>query len=565
MRRPRTSTLASHVALALLALAFRAFVNEAENAGRVHERQDESHYVHVALQLLLGDWDVDYFINPPLYSLLLAACSAVWGLVQLALGTYGSWEEFAVAMAIDTGDVTRIGRGLSSAAGVGGVLALFEVGRRAYGWTAGFTAGAALAVDWMHARSAALAGNESLLVLLLVVAFGLASSFVARPGARKHAAMWIVFGLACATKYSAGLFALPLLAASWIARGREGWSPLAPRALAGLAAAPLAFLAGSPWVLAHPREFLHQFGAQSEFLHGGYLRAEAEDGALGYAYYALEFPAHNVGLAFSLICAAGIVHAFARVVRLRDARAALLLLAFVPAYLYLGSGVFFRMRFLLVAIPFVLLAGGALVGAMTRAAAPRAAQGAVLLLALATLGEPGLDNWRRLEFAYGTRDSRAPHVAWLEENVAPGERLMELTTCARPLLGDRDRLAELGLLDTPPTHAAARRRLEEHLATTLDLHQVGPLVQRSGSLDELEAALRANGVDRLVLVVTEPLYRDNYAKLPDFPRYAADPVFARCRYWPELLQWFARLPRSEEVLAPYGTQPAVMSVAELPR
>ena len=265
--------------------------------------------------------------------------------------------------------------------GVGAVAAAWWLGRRAYGELAAITAAAVVAVDTTHVAYSRMAVTD--VPLTLAVAGSLALMISGR-------LEWagVVAGLAAGFKYPGAFLLVPLVVAGW---GR--WRRLA--LAAGLAAA--AFLATSPFVLAHPEQ------AADDALR---VQRLAREGWLGFEHDRAAPVAFAARLWWGLgpVLAVAVAGLFVALVRRR--RADLVLGAFVLAYF--GSLLTLDAHFDRYVLPLVAPLG-ALAGRV-RALAPVA-----LLLLLVPLA------WSIREAVRLTRtDTRVAAHDWIERNVPTG-------------------------------------------------------------------------------------------------------------------------------------------------
>ncbi len=547
-------------AIVLLAAWLRFWPDGSVVEGRTFERHDEVHYVDLARKFLNGSFEVRYFINPTLYAYLLAGASAVVGAARRVVGLESSFEAFVVRETLCPFVLTITGRALSIAASALSVFVLARIGRRLFSPAVGLVAALLLALDRLSAQRAVLCGNESLVVLLGLLAFDRMAA--AAGGGSSRSSRFItglLLGLAAATKYSAGILVVPC----FVALG-GGVAP----ALAGAAAG---FALGAPMALLHPSDFLRGFSTQAAFLHEGYRESDALEGERGFGFYLRTFPGSHHGLALALACAAGIVASLALAARRRDRRQLLLLCGSLPLYVYLGTGIFHRDRFLMPAVPFVLLHGAWLVDRVAFAAARllRSDRRAVASLALGlaavtAAATPGVMATRRfLQGRYGHPEPMSALLEQVQAALEPGERVAELWFRRTDrLFLDDDPWSSLGLerpaaelLD--PARAALRRRGLQPDRSTLP-----PLVERCPTLAELKRAILDLRVDAIVVVAPS-----HYAFEPVASERGSRSVdLFRCGYRDELLAWLRSLDDRVVATTPNGlTMAAILELARAPK
>jgi hypothetical protein len=521
--------------LALVALLlgtaawFRSDLDNSDAPGRTWARNDEGNYVWRAVAALRGDREVRYFINPSATIHYTYALTAIAGRVAVARGDYPDYRAFVRAVAENDYLPTMIGRGVSAFAGTLGVLLLYLIGRRLISARAGFIGAAALAIDYVHCERSTLLGNEAATTCLVLAFFLALLRWLDGPTVARGILVGALLGAACSTKYNAGVHVATMAAATLMAWSRrpEGVGRTSPRYFAAWCAAPVAFFAVSPYALLNFGAFLRDFATQAEFLSEGWNRDDATRALRGWERYVAEFPRMQAGLPFAICVAAGIVYAAVVAVRKKSRAAILLLAASLPAYLYLGSGIFAMSRFLLPAVPFFLLLGGWAVDAALNAAAripgtgplaldaplhaaPLRGASTALAAALALLGAAGADNRERVYALHGATDTRG---AILRESQRLMDGVPAFAALAYPPM--------LYVYDGVP----GARRLAE-------------LIEASPTLDALRARFAEDGV-RAVCLVVPPAEPKRLATLPNRLR---DARLESCGYWPQFVAWLESLP-----------------------
>jgi len=244
------------------------------------------HFVPRAIAMFGHDLNPHYFANPPAFTYVLHLLFAVW---------FGGRAGVEHSAAAHPGDVYVVARATAAALGTVALWLLYLVGSRLLGRAAGLLAAALEAVAFLPVFYAHLALNDVPTLAPLTLSL-LGSAGVLRKGRLlDYLVAGIGLGLAAATKYTAGIVLLPLLAASVMhmqGSEREPHSPAVARALTGMVlaavAAALAFLAGNPYAVLDYASF------HRELLHQSSLSAEAQGklgapmtGGLSYYLWAL--------------------------------------------------------------------------------------------------------------------------------------------------------------------------------------------------------------------------------------------------------------------------------------
>ncbi len=151
-----------------------------------------------------------------------------------------------------------------AAFGVGAVAATWWLGRAAYGRTAGFVAGAAVAVETIGVAYSHAAVTDVPMTALIAVSLALAV---------KGRLEWagVAAGLAASAKYPGVFLVVPLVVAGWGAWRRLG---------ASLVLAVAAFFATSPYVLVHPSQAWDDATRVQRLAREGWLGFEHDSFAL---------------------------------------------------------------------------------------------------------------------------------------------------------------------------------------------------------------------------------------------------------------------------------------------
>ena len=504
---------------------------------RAHWRQDESNHFPLVCRFLNGGFDVREFKNPTFSDYVVAGASALVGGARRLLGLDPSFGAFVARETVAPHVALWVGRIVSILASAASVAVVARLGRRLFSASVGLFAGLLLALDGVAAWSAPLCGNESLVVLLGLLAVATA---IGGGSLRRRFASGLLLGLAVSTKYSAGILVLPI-ALAW---GLRAW----PVALT----APLAFVLGSPMAVLNFEDFLRGFRTEGSYLHSGYFAMDRARHELGFVYYLRTYAESHQGVVLASLCAVGIVASLALVVFRRDRTHALLLAASTPLYLFLGSGIFNSERFLLPSVSFIALHGAwALDRLLARVAWLRARPDVAFAAGLAVIGGAAASTTAEQQAAlgrrFGTPEPACVLLAELKPSLAPGSRVAQLAIPGDfRLLLDADPWTEMSL----PAPSDEERRIAAEWLAARDLlptsAPLGRLVLESDSLAQLQESLRSSRVDTLVVVVpTHQLFSGQRIRPA-----AGDERLAACPFWNELADWLASLPRRAFALSP---------------
>jgi hypothetical protein len=247
----------------------------------VYNTDENDHFVPHAVRMFEeGTLNPHYFANPPAYTYLL---HFVFGLY------YGGGHAVVHAYLTDPTSVYTLARVVSALLGTLALWLLYLTGARLFSRGVGLLAAAVLAVAFLPVFYAHLALNDVPTLAPLTLSL-LGSAGVLRKGRlRDHLLAGIGIGLACATKYTAGIVVIPYavaLACSWWERRSRTES------LAGLALFVLS--AAAAFVIANPYALLDYHSFHAELVHQSTLSAESQgklgapkDGGLAYYLWSL--------------------------------------------------------------------------------------------------------------------------------------------------------------------------------------------------------------------------------------------------------------------------------------
>ncbi len=239
-----------------------------------YNTDEAQHFVPHAVEMFRkSTLNPHYFANPPAFTYLLHF------LFRLS---YGSPEGVVRALELHPEGVYTLARVAVALLGTGSLWLLYATGARLFGRAVGLLAAAIEAVAFLPVFYAHLALNDVPTLFPLTLSL-LGSAGVLRKGRRRdYLLAGVGLGLACASKYTAGIVLLPLLAAAtarylnveadaraYIVGRRAAIGLL----LAGLAAL-LAFFVANPYAVLDYADF------HAELVHQSTLSAEAQ-GKLG--------------------------------------------------------------------------------------------------------------------------------------------------------------------------------------------------------------------------------------------------------------------------------------------
>jgi hypothetical protein len=431
---------AALAAVAVLALAVRLWGLDWQLPWQFHP--DEGHYSWKAMDLISQETlNPKYFRNPSFLTYVLLAEYRLLGFQPARLD-----EQAATADGLfrPPSGVAYVGRLTSALLGVLNVLAIGWIGWRALGPWTGVLGALFLGLAFIHVRDSHYATNDVPAVFLLTLSVAASATILERPRLLAYVLAGLFGGLATSTKYSAGLFVVPLLAAHaltvWRAanptsavatesgqpgrtptppprRGRgKGWGLILPLALTGLVAI-LAYLAGTPYTVLDFPKWLADFRTQASFV---------DESWEGQAKLPLGVPyllAWGAGLGWVML---GLAVVGIGLLARRKPGLTLVLAGFPVAYvLFMLRSELFFVRFALPAVPFLCLFAAAAVAEIARLAANRSRGLGIAVFVtfgVAALVQPTLETVRH-NLLIAQEDTRALAARWAVENVPRGAKM----------------------------------------------------------------------------------------------------------------------------------------------
>jgi 4-amino-4-deoxy-L-arabinose transferase-like glycosyltransferase len=238
-----------------------------------YNADEADHFVPKAIAMFGHDLNPHYFANPPAFTYVLHLVFAVW---------FGGGAGARHAFALHPDEVYTLARVIAALLGTAALWLLYATGARLFNRGVGLLAAAIEAVAFLPVFYAHLALNDAPTLAPVTLSL-LGSAGVLRKGRRRdYLVAGVGLGLACASKYTAGIVLLPLLAATAtrylsVPPGARAYV-VGRRAMIGLllagASALVAFLIANPFAVLDFKSF------HSELVHQSTLSAEAQ-GKLG--------------------------------------------------------------------------------------------------------------------------------------------------------------------------------------------------------------------------------------------------------------------------------------------
>jgi hypothetical protein len=242
----------------------------------VYNVDEGAHFVPRAIGMFGHSANPGYFINPPAFTYLLHAIFAIrWG---------GDRDAVTAAFALDPSTAFTLARVASATLGAAAVALLAIAGARFAGPRAGLVAGAVMALAFLPVHYSHLALNDVPALMPICLALVGVAGIYRNGRMREYTLAGVALGLGCATKYTAGIIVVSLLAAAVVSRA-GGRREARIRGVAVAAACAVgAFLLANPYSVLDARAFLGGLHKQSSTAGevGGKLGLEQRSPLLYY-------------------------------------------------------------------------------------------------------------------------------------------------------------------------------------------------------------------------------------------------------------------------------------------
>ncbi|HTR73597.1 MAG TPA: glycosyltransferase family 39 protein, partial [Solirubrobacteraceae bacterium] len=390
-----------------------------------YNADEADHFVVHAVEMFAeGTLNPHYFANPPAYTYVLHFLFAAW---------LGGGAAVKHAFGADPTEVYTLARVAAAVLGTIALWLLYATGARLFGRGVGLLAAAIEAVAFLPVFYSHLALNDVPTLAPATLSL-LGSAGVLRSGRpREYVVAGVGLGLACASKYTAGIVLLPFAAAAAAryldASVELGSARAGRRALGGIALAGVS--ASAAFLIANPYAALDYADFHAELAHQSTLSAEAQGklgapkgGGLEYYLWTLTW---GLGWAPALAALGGALSVFGR-----ERVLGWLLVPAPCAYLlFMGlQGRYFG-RWLLPIFPILCLLAAffvvqLIVLARRRLARARVAWAAPLVAALlvAALLAQGLIYSVHSGKALARADTRNIARAWMVAHIPAGARIV---------------------------------------------------------------------------------------------------------------------------------------------
>ena len=441
---------------------------------------EADHFVPRAIRMFEHGLNPHYFANPPAYTYLLHAVFAVW---------YGGAAGATAALDANPTGVYTLARLVAALLGVLALWLLYATGARLLSRAAGLLAAAIEAVAFLPVFYAHLALNDVPTLAPLTLSLLGSAGVLRRDRARDHVLAGLGLGLACASKYTAGIVLvtyLAALAARFLAprpseRSAPGEhsaaEPMRARARHACACAALtalvalaAFLIANPYAILDFSAFRHELAHQSSLSAEGQGKLGApKEGGLIYYLWTLTW---GLGWIPALAALGGALTVWRR-------ERALGWMLVTPVVLYLAfmglQGRYFG-RWLLPIFPLLCLLAALFAIELVQALARRAPRLrlAIAALAVAALLAQGLIYSLHAGLVLSRADTRSLTRRWMVAHIPAGTPIV-VEPVSPNIWGERwtkypsllSRIAPDGALETSRTRLVSIENYELTLSPAL--------------------------------------------------------------------------------------------------
>lgn len=366
------------------------------------------------------------FAWPPFYAYILMVEYAIFLIAMRLSGQ--PFEVIIKQISFDPSPLYLLGRTTSALLGALTVLVAYALGKRAFNWLTGLMAAWFVGVGFLLVRESHYAVNDALLTFLSTSSIW-GCILVASKGRRQdYILAGITAGLAFATKYTAVFLVVPLILAHMVSskgiKRSLSWLKLKDLFLGGMAFLSSAII-GSPYFLLKPGKVwqdvigsIYVYGQQG--FEGWQL-----DTAGGYLFY-LKTLWWGTGPYLAILAILGLGITF-----IKKPKVAFVLVSYpLLLYLFMGAQKMYFARFILPAIPPLLVLASGTLHTIVRKLARRYIHsnsaiflGASLLVCSMLVSIPTLVDSLRYDFLLSQADTRTIAKEWIEQNIPQGAKI----------------------------------------------------------------------------------------------------------------------------------------------
>lgn len=376
----------------------------------------------------------------------------------------------------------------SALLGTATILLVIDLGRRAYGWSAGLIAGAGLAVAFLSVRDSHFGTPDTALALAVTGALCLAIRSIRQQGKRPLLLNGVALGIAAGLKYNGAIVMLAAAAGqAWVAgRNSVGLGILARRLIVIAVIGVLTLLLTSPFLLLDPAVTSHGLGYIFSHLASETVDQVGWIRLLVALWYGLD-----PGL--FILALAGLAYAAWR----RTAADWIILAFLIPYYLVIGTGhsVFFRYADPL--IPPLTLLAGRIAAELAGWIRKERLRSLVIAVVMAAVIIPASVHDLRFDTLIQQPDTRTLAYEWLDQHVPRGSRV---AIPYKPGPAHDQALVDSKAQGVGATDPYVAAYLENRLEVRYSVHDLSEEELQHGSV----SVLLADGVRYVVIARRRP-------------------------------------------------------------
>jgi hypothetical protein len=399
---------------------------------------DEIPILNRALAFARGDVNPHNFLYPSLHFYILFVWEVLFFVVGRLTGLFQSLAAFQQEYFRDPSRLILAGRALTAVFGTLTLIAVYRLGQRLYGRTAGVAAAAFLAAAPFAVRDAHYVKLDVPVAMFTTLAHVALARIVVDPvtAARRRSWLWAGFlaGLAISTQYYV-LFIVVAIAAVAVGDTRQSGRWQTSLGLLAVAAAGTiaGFLTGTPFIAVEPSTAMRDIAGVREV---DIDRALASGGGafVSLLPYARMLTTDALGWPVAIAALAGTVMAL-----LTDWRRGVLLVAFPCSFLAFIAHTVPQSRYLDAVLPLAAVAAGYAISELLVRFQMRSAlvtSGVVGVVAL-----PGLLGSVKSDIFFGQDDTRTLARVFIERDIPAGATML-VQPYGPPIQQSREALVE---------------------------------------------------------------------------------------------------------------------------
>jgi 4-amino-4-deoxy-L-arabinose transferase-like glycosyltransferase len=392
--------------------------------GLPHEYHvDESQHVRKAARMGKEGLEPLRWNNPPFYKYILLTVDGIFYLTGRGMGLWISTTEFGESMDRNPTLLYLLGRGTSAIFGGLTVVLVGLAGLRGWSRIVGLLAAWFTSIAFILVRESHYATNDMMTTFFTTLTLFAALHIQANGERRWYVVAGAALGLGFATKYTAVFATLPVLVAHFLAPGvilkhPSNWQMWRLWLVASVGACTTVL--ASPYFIITPDKVIQDV-YQYLYLPGrdGFEGWIIDPGG-GYLFY-LKSLLWGLGYGLLALSIVGVAVALWR----RQRQMLVVVILPVGMYLSMGHQEMFFARFLLPAVPPLLLLAAVVLVELINSHVPQSSRWSVWVLCLlaVVMAVPSLAASLRYNALLHREDTRTMAKNWMESNLPTGSRI----------------------------------------------------------------------------------------------------------------------------------------------